>query len=254
MVEFYQNTSLGYLFIILVLAGVYWIIHGALRKHFLLGLSFSFLFLFSPVQACIVFALLIISFLLAEKLRGKSKWFLIFPIGILLLNLALFKYFDFGVLAEVTFLGISYFTFRMIHFVVEVYRGGVKDLSFLDYLNYVIFFPTFSAGPIHRYDKFNSQLIKFNFSDFTKGFERILVGLFKKLVIADTLVVFTRQLSEVEGLSTGQIWLYVYLLSIQIYIDFSGYSDIAIGMARLFGYKVMENFNWPYLKHNLSIF
>ncbi len=118
----------------------------------------------------------------------------------------------------------------------------------------MIFFPTFSAGPIHRYDDFTTQKIKFDVNDFAQGFERILFGLFKKLVIADTLAIFTVDLARFSEISVGQTWLYVYLLSIQIYMDFSGYSDIAIGMARLFGYKVMENFNWPYLRQNLSLF
>lgn len=252
MFELYQLTSFGFLILTIALSIIYWILPAKLRKFFILGLSVIFLVLYSYFHAIIVFVLLGISYFCAKKLKkNKLKRYVVLPIIVVLLNLIFFKY---TLVPDIIiFLGISYFSFRIIHYVVEVYKNNIKDLNFLNFVNYVIFFPCFVAGPIHRYTNFNPQKPKFKLEDYSKGFARVIIGLFKKVVIVDTIAVFTAELGQ-GTLSTGMIWLAVYLLSIQIYLDFSAYSDIAIGISRMFGYKIMENFNWPYLKQNLSLF
>ncbi len=156
-------------------------------------------------------------------------------------------------------LGISFFTFEFIHYAVDRYRGTTEPGRFRDYFAFILFFPTMVAGPIKRYQDFLPNLLNPSrewASDWSRGITRILVGLVKKFVIADTLTAFTDHLNRTDiGLAHRWvllIWILAY--GIHIYFDFSGYSDIAIGSARLFGIKVKENFNWPYFRTNIAEF
>jgi alginate O-acetyltransferase complex protein AlgI len=146
----------------------------------------------------------------------------------------------------------------MIHYVVEVYRNKAPAGSFVDFANYVLFFPTFLAGPVERFPKFHAQTTDkgaFNLSLFNDGLLRILSGIGKKFIVADYLRgLVMPMLSSPEDHGRYLIILAVYGLAIQIYMDFSGYTDMALGVARLFGYKIMENFNYPYFKKNIALF
>ncbi|NPV72362.1 MAG: MBOAT family protein [Pelotomaculum sp.] len=153
-------------------------------------------------------------------------------------------------------IGLSFFTFRFIHYLIEVKRGNIKHRGYLEFLTYTFFFPIVVAGPIERYDRFEQQhqnINGFKWKYLNYGISRIMLGLFKKVVIADSLALFARGLNnpELDGLS---YLIAIYAFTFKIYFDFSGYSDIAIGTARLFGYRIMENFNAPYLKRNISLF
>jgi alginate O-acetyltransferase complex protein AlgI len=156
-------------------------------------------------------------------------------------------------------LGISFFTFEFIHYAVDRYRGKVAAGGFGQYLAFILFFPTMVAGPIKRYQDFLPKLTSPSLTwqqDWQRGMTRILVGLAKKFVIADFLTAFTGHLNQTDiGHASRWVlpfWLFAY--GFKIYFDFSAYSDIAIGSARLFGIKVPENFDWPYLRTNISEF
>jgi alginate O-acetyltransferase complex protein AlgI len=158
-------------------------------------------------------------------------------------------------------IGISFFTFEFIHYAVERWRGRVEQGSVSEYLAFILFFPTMVAGPIKRFDDFLPKLrahpdpSRFAL-DWRVGITRILTGLAKKFAIADLLTAMTSNLN-LEGISGAPrsiLLLWVFAYGMKIYFDFSAYSDIAIGSARLFGLRIPENFNWPYQQKNIALF
>lgn len=156
-------------------------------------------------------------------------------------------------------LGVSFFVFEFVHYLLEVRRGGTPIRSPLQFILFSIFFPSLVAGPIKRYRDFQSAIEespdRVRASDLVEGLRRIAVGFFKKVVIADNLTAlidhYQPQFSEIGLFSR---WLLLAAISIRILMDFSGYSDIAIGTARLFGIRLPENFNWPYLARSVQDF
>ena len=155
-------------------------------------------------------------------------------------------------------LGISFFVFEFVHYLVEVYRGSFAPARLGDFTLFILFFPTLICGPIKRFGDFAPQEHtggRPSAVDVHAGLERILFGLAKKTLIADALSPFCSGSFRFPLLiSHPMLWLAVYGYALQIYADFSGYSDIAIGSARLLGYRVPENFDWPYLQPNVARF
>lgn len=154
-------------------------------------------------------------------------------------------------------IGISYFTFKLIHVVIDAYRGMIKDISFTGLAALVFFYPTFTAGPIERYNHFMDNAVKegaVEKEDIEEGTRRIIYGLFKKFILADQLYYI---ISAADLVNMDDKWLlisYLYMLSLKIYFDFSGYTDIAVGLSRFFGIRVFENFDRPYVKWNITLF
>jgi len=155
-------------------------------------------------------------------------------------------------------LGISFFVFEFIHYISDVYRGDKPIKSFWQFALFPSFFPTQIAGPIKRYQDFIPQLNEekhFKLKDLDEGFKLIIFGLFKKVIFADNLAVAVASaFAHPELLSGADLWLAVYAFAFQIYFDFSGYTDIARGSARLFGFKVPLNFSLPYLAGSITEF
>lgn len=161
--------------------------------------------------------------------------------------------------AEISWIGFSYFAFRLLHVLYEKNRLRKLQVSLNDFFVYLIFFPTFTAGPIARLDQFVNELNKIEQStrknDFLEGGIRIGRGLFFKFIIADSLAVISIEsipVNQVKGLFW--LWLMVYAFAFRIYLDFAGYTDIAIGLSKLVGIKIPENFNKPYLSENITVF
>lgn len=155
-------------------------------------------------------------------------------------------------------LGISFFVFEFIHYVVDVYRGSKPITQFAPFALFAAFFPTQIAGPIKRFQDFIPQFttpVKFSWQNFDQGVSLILFGLGKKVLIADNLAFFVLGgYNHPELFHALDLWLFTYAFAFQIYFDFSGYTDIARGSALLFGYKVPINFNLPYLASNIGDF
>lgn len=152
-------------------------------------------------------------------------------------------------------LGLSYFTFRFISYLVDVKRGVIEERSYGRFLLYTFFFPIMPAGPIERYgtiDKQSRLLEGFRWDLVQEGAPRILWGLFKKIVLGDSISFLADGLSD-PGADCLEYWVAVYAATMKICLDFSAYTDIAVGTARLFGYRIMENFNNPYFQRNLSL-
>lgn len=156
-------------------------------------------------------------------------------------------------------LGFSYVAFRLLHTIRDRQMGRLPSVDLGEYLTYVIFFPAFTAGPIDRIERFIKDLRQpfagLNLETLPPASQRLLIGLFKKFVIADALALIAlNDTNAAQVTSTGWMWVIVYAYAFQIYFDFSGYTDIAIGIARLLGINLPENFNAPYLKPNLTQF
>ncbi len=156
-------------------------------------------------------------------------------------------------------IGISFFTFHKISYLVDVYRGATSYAkSFGNYLLYVTFFPQLIAGPIIRYHDIADQIERrdHTLDDFYQGSCRFLLGLGRKVLIADPLGLVADHVFALNQsqLTTGYAWLGILAYSFQIYFDFAGYSDMAIGLARMFGMRFRENFNSPYISQNFTEF
>ncbi len=159
---------------------------------------------------------------------------------------------------HIFFVGISYFSFKFIHFLADCHNKRVRKLDFLTFVNYIFFFPSFFSGPINRYNSFVESLENGPASadDYKEGLKRIINGLFKKIVLANNLAPYTISSLDLTLPTTtpAAAILGVYAYMFYIYFDFSGYSDMAIGSGRLVGIKLPENFNYPFLRRNLQQF
>lgn len=156
-------------------------------------------------------------------------------------------------------LGISFYTFQVISYTIDVYRGHIKaSHNFLNFSTYVLLFPHLIAGPIVRYADIENQLIKKDISiqRIAEGIERFILGLAKKMLIANNCAVIADTVFNIspEYSSTGALWVAALAYTFQIYFDFSAYSDMAIGLARVFGIDFHENFNYPYISNSIKEF
>lgn len=165
-------------------------------------------------------------------------------------------------LADINWLGFSYVAFRLIHTLRDRQTGQLPMLSLREYVTYVIFFPAYIAGPIDRAERFVTDFralpekIGLDSARFADGLGRIAMGVFKKFVIADTLALgmALTPLNAMQTHSTPGLWLLLYGYALRLFFDFSGYTDVASGVGVLFGVRLPENFDRPYLKTSLTAF
>jgi alginate O-acetyltransferase complex protein AlgI len=171
---------------------------------------------------------------------------------------------DLGSLAP---MGISYFTFRAIAYLIELRSGSIKPVGWWPYLNYVAFWPTVMAGPIERPGPFFEQALipaRATDEDVRIGLARIGAGLFKKMIVATFFYQVALPYTLLPGSAdvaaalsdwkAWHLWACVHAYYFYLYLDFAGYSDVAIGLSRLFGFRIMENFRWPMLSTNVADF
>lgn len=215
--------------------------------------------------------------LLIEKYKGqskKAKTISALNIVLNLLILGVFKYYDFfakefaelfglscdGLLLNIILpVGISFYTFQALSYSIDVYRGKLKPThDIVQFFAFVSFFPQLVAGPIERATNLLPQFEKprrFDYDTAVDGMRQILWGLFKKMVVADNCAIYVDQVfSTYTNQSGSTLLLAAILFTFQIYGDFSGYSDIAIGTAKLFGIRLMRNFNVPYFSRDIAEF
>lgn len=191
--------------------------------------------------------------------KNQSKWLLRISVGILLILFVLKNYnlANFDLLQRV---GLSYILFRLIHFLIDSSKHQIKEYSILSFINYIVFFPSFMAGPIDEYNNFNYWVKQshgtYRVVMFKAGLYRISVGVLKKFFIVPLIVNYSMDFSLFDSHYLWQEGLFMSLILYSFYIlfDFSGYSDIAIGTAYLIGIKTPENFDNPYASKNLSVF
>ena len=271
------NTLIYYFLFLLPAAGLFRVVKSDWRPLVCIVAGSGFFLYFSITQfggyfgaACL---LMFVWESLFSRLYKKGSIFCLIGVAQAVIFLFIFKYCNFFTGLAFHFsdenplhwssiflpLGISFFTFEFIHYAVDRYKGTTEAGRLRDYLAFILFFPTMVAGPIKRYQDFLPNLLHPS-TDFTldwnRGITRILSGLIKKFAIADVLTSLTNHLNHADIAVAPRwvliIWIVAY--GIHIYFDFSGYSDIAIGSARLFGITVKENFNWPYLQTNIADF
>jgi len=158
-------------------------------------------------------------------------------------------------------IGISFFTFESLTYVIDVYRGVHAPLKkFWNYQLYIILFPKLIAGPIVRYhdiaDQITDRFSKETIDNKLSGLHRFIIGLSKKVIIANSVAVYSDEVfqSDISDLSTGSAWLGILCYTFQIYFDFSGYSDMAIGILKMIGFDINENFNQPYTANSITDF
>lgn len=255
---------------------VYFLLQHKHRWWWLLATSCYFYMFFMPVYILILGFTIVIDYfagILIEQSEGrKRKWYLVISLIANIGVLAIFKYYNFFTLvvgeaglASLPMLkillpiGLSFHTFQAMSYTIEVYRGNQKaERHFGIYALYVMFYPQLVAGPIERPQNVLPQFYKkhtFDYDRVTSGLKLMAWGLFKKVVIADRLALFVDKVYDhpldYQGIP---IIVATIFFSFQIYCDFSGYSDIAIGSARVMGFKLMKNFDRPYFSKSISEF
>ncbi len=207
-----------------------------------------------------------------EGNQKKAKRFLMTSILVDLSILGFFKYADFliGTVNTLTGvgipllgiplpIGISFFTFQTMSYTIDVYKGSTEvQKNWIKYGTYVSMFPQLIAGPIVQYKTIAEQMEhrKENTSDFSEGIHRFMIGLGKKVLIANNIGALWDAIAvlPVDGLAAGTAWLGALAYTFQIYFDFSGYSDMAIGLGKMFGFHFLENFNYPYISKSITEF
>lgn len=245
------------------------------KNFVLLVASLFFYFYGEPIYTILMVSTILVNYiagLLVDKFRGTvwSKVALWISIILSLGSLGFFKYSDFfisningifntgiSLLNLALPIGISFYTFQILSYTVDVYRGEAKvQKSFIRLATYVSLFPQLIAGPIVRYTTVEEELSerKHSFEDFSAGVTRFVIGLAKKVLIADTFGGFIRAFRASDDVSVAFYWISAIAVSLQLYFDFSGYSDMAIGLGRIFGFKFLENFNYPFISKSVAEF
>ena len=268
---FSSITFLYYFLPILLL--IYLIIPSKLKNFIILIFSLIFYIYGEPKYVVILLLSCIINYALAiliEKYRSHSKLFLLLGIIYNIGQLLYFKYTDFfisnmnnlfntniGLFRIIMPIGISFFTFQTLSYIVDVYKKEVKaSKNFLDFATYVTLFPQLVAGPIVRYKDIEKELMErtANFDSFADGVKRFTIGLAKKVLIANILGELCSSLIGMEEVTFISSWINAISFTLQIYFDFSGYSDMAIGLGLMFGFHFLENFNYPFIAKSITDF
>lgn len=273
-------NSIEFLIFFPVVTVLFFVLPHRLRWFLLLAASCFFYSYFIPVYILILFVTIIVDYfagILIERSEGiKRKYFLILSIVVNIGFLCYFKYYNFFIdnvnqlfgltgaekldyLNIVLPIGLSFHTFQALSYTIEVYRGKFKaERHFGLYALYVMFYPQLVAGPIERPQNVLPQFhleMKFSQQNLVAGLQGMLWGLFKKVVIADRLAMFTDPVfNQPEDYPALTLIVAVVFFSFQIYCDFSGYSDIALGAARTMGFRLMKNFDMPYFSGSISEF
>ena len=270
----FSSITFLYYFLPIVLV-IYYLVPKKYRNLVLLISSLLFYFYGEPKYGIImVISIISIYFhgiwIEKEKNTKYKKIPLISGIAISLGILFYFKYFDFlleninlflnkkidlfGIILPI---GISFYTFQMISYMVDVYRGSAKvQKSFIKLATYISLFPQLIAGPIVRYTDIEKQLEnrEYTFEKFSLGVRRFVIGLSKKVLIANILGELVKVFDQYNDGTVLFYWLYGIANMLQIYFDFSGYSDMAIGLGKMLGFEFLENFNYPYISSTITEF
>ena len=276
------NSIIYFLFLACSLS-IYYLLPDKFRNYFLIIVSIFFYAYAGIEYIFLVISLIIINYLIGIGInrtenRKKRTGYLYISLIINLGVLIFYKYWKFAIenlfeflgwfhinapqipiLELVLPLGLSYYIFQIIGYILDIYRGSIgaeKNIS--DFCLFILFFPKLSVGPIERAPHFLPQLkkrISFDTDNLVEGGKQIAWGLFKKLVVADRIAVYENAVMMYPSEQSGITLFFASVLyAFQVYADFSGYTDIALGTARLFGFNLMENFRQPFFAKNVSDF
>mgnify|MGYP000653590511 CR=1 FL=1 len=244
------------------------------KRYMLLVISFAAYFWVEPLFSILLLMLACYLYLLnlrMQQVRQYKKLAICMElIGIVLFLLLYFKYYGFllsGISALTSFdftlrlliapAGISFISFSLISYAIDLYQGKLEKQPKLgDFLLYVFYFPKIIMGPIMRYPDFEAQLkpLRISIAATHEGLCRFVIGLAKKVILANTFAFLFEQISANAALSMLSAWIGAFAFTFQIYFDFSGYSDMAIGLSLLLGIRMPENFHYPYMANSIKDF
>lgn len=270
----FSSITFLYYFLPIVL-GLHFLVPKPFKNYVLLLSSLFFYFYGEPIYAILMIVSIISGYLHGlwiGRLR-ESKYAKIPLISSIILSIGLlvyFKYLDFFILnINAVFssnfsplklalpIGISFYTFQILSYTIDVYRGeaGVQKNIF-DFATYVALFPQLIAGPIVRYTTVEEEMAarSCSFADMAYGIRRFVLGLSKKVLLANTLGELCKEFTNANEKTVLFYWAAAIAFTLQIYFDFSGYSDMAIGLGRMFGFHFLENFNYPYIAGSITEF
>lgn len=267
-------TSISFLYYFLpALIIIYFITPKKYKNIILLIASLLFYFYGEPKYVFLMIAEIIIAYIgaiLIDKYKNQSKNILITTLFIHVLLLIIFKYTDFIIQtindisnANIKLLnialpiGISFYTFQIISYIIDVYNGKVNvQKNIIKLATYVSLFPQLVAGPIVRYQTVEKELDNrtHSFNNFAYGIRRFSIGLAKKVLIANALGELCSKASATSEKTIVFFWIFGISYMLQLYFDFSAYSDMAIGLGRIFGFHFPENFNYPYISKSITEF
>ncbi len=269
-------SSLTFLFLFLpICIFTYFLIpakHALARKYVLTAFSIVFYACGEPIYVFLIATSVSITYFLSNQIEKKNKFVFIIALLLILFPLGFFKYSNFAIdninkfmhfsiphIGLTMPIGISFYTFQILTYVIDLYKGQVQRQTNIGLLTlYIFFFPQLIAGPIVKYADIEHALGTSN-EDWDKikdGARRFLIGLSKKVIIANQIGYIVDGIAEMDfsRVSSQAMWLASISFTIQIYFDFSGYSDMAIGLGKIFGFEFKENFNSPYLSLSVSDF
>ena len=270
----FSSISFLYYFLPITLT-VYFICKNKYRNIILLISSLFFYFYGEPKYTILMLISAFSAYvhgILIDKFRDKkySKVFLVSGLSINLGILVIFKYGDFIIkninyifslninLLRLTLpIVISFYTFQTLSYVVDVYTNKAKVCRrFTNFATYVCLFPQLIAGPIVRYTTIEDELQNRtqSFEKFAYGVNRFIIGLAKKVILSNNLGLLVSIISKSDEKSILSYWIVAVVFTLQIYFDFSGYSDMAIGLGRIFGFDFLENFNYPFISKSIKEF
>ena len=269
----FSSIPFLYYFLPIVLF-TYFVVKKAWRNKVLLFASLFFYAWGEPKYVFLMITTIILGYffgLQIEKYRNtkKATYLCISAVFLSLLALGYFKYADFFILnlnhvthANLPLLhivlpiGISFYTFQIISYIVDVYRGEDAQHNLFDLGAYIAMFPQLIAGPIIRYADIDLQLQtrKHSIDLMADGIVRFIIGLSKKVLLANQFGLLCTVFRQSLDISVMYYWMYILAFSFQLYFDFSGYSDMAIGLGKMFGFHFMENFNYPYIANSITDF
>jgi alginate O-acetyltransferase complex protein AlgI len=270
----FSSITFIYYFLPLILVG-YFLTPDRFKNYTLLLACLVFYFVGEPVYIVLLLGSVVVNYIAGigiEKHRGslRAKRILAAAIASDILMLAVFKYFNFfadNLTAALNLdirwtkialpIGISFYTFQIMSYVIDVYRGEARaQRNIANLALYVSLFPQLIAGPIVRYKTIEEELKnrKHTIDDFAYGVKRFVTGLLKKVIIANPLGTLWVLAKYAEQPSVLFYWLGAVGFMLQIYFDFSAYSDMGIGLGRMFGFHFLENFNYPYISRSITEF
>lgn len=251
-------SILFFTWVILFIA-VVWIIPNKYTQYIIAAFGITFIFIIAPIAGIILLAESIICYY-ASKQHRNSQWiYTLMSISIVFIAFLICKYF--ALKNSFLFpLGISYFTFRLIHYVQEGYKNRLREHSFTEFLAYITFFPTYLIGPINLFPEFIQDLRRRKWSEikFTYGIERMIYGYAQLIIIGNFIINFLLKNWISSNIVSTSNFINLCVHSVQfwldLYIRFSAYTSIVIGISAMAGFNVPENFNYPFFATNIREF
>lgn len=263
-------SSIYFIYYFLIIFLILYFITPKKFKNYTLLLGSLFFYFYGDSKYIVLLLISsLVNYILGRLISKKNKKLfliigLIFNFGLLFY----FKYFNFflsninslfktniNLFSIVLPLGISFYTFKNASYLIDVYKNRVNpEKNFINYFTYIVMFPSLIQGPIVRYKDIDLKDKKISFDNFAMGVERFIIGLSKKVILADTLAKLVTSLTNMEVQTVVSLWVKATSDIVKLYLDFSGYTDMAIGLGLMIGIKIMENFDYPLSTYSVTSF